>query len=389
MARNQKIARLLAMTRDSFAARRLVESILSVTVVLENRDAVSPAERVDLLERSCVYGPIDLVRLVYRELGPFTYRGWALALALRTAREDVARFLLDQGVDLLEDVDVPELYRAIAAHESSLSRFDLTRSSPNLFLNPEDHTVCTEVFASFTGNDQLMGSSFSTSTDLAATCDLVGRLAEEGKFDSVVFDDLFRAAVVRMGEVMREPARHEPYATEALGGLARKMLELHRQRGLGSDYLFMMLGNLIKPRVQEQFIAFICDLAPQVFLGRLQSLRWLEDEPDLVRHMVPHLCAGTEEQNGALLCLLARNGSYEELRMLADWPRTMTRQNLDAAVEAASAAGHAETATLLLARRRALDETPDPGAARACGPEGAQGAGACPDDLGGLAGLLL
>lgn len=361
MARSQKVARMLAVTRDSFAARRLPESVMGVAMLLEDPTGISKAERVDLLERACVYGPLELVKIVYHELGPFVYRGWALALALRIAREDVARYLLDQGVDLLEDVNRPDLYRTIASYESSLTRFDLTRSSPSLFLNPTDHTVCTEVFAGFSGKEELMGSAYSTRTDIAATCDLVGRLAEEGAFDSTVFDDLFRAAVVRVSEVMREPQLHEPYALGALGGLARKMLALHRDRGLGSDYLYLLLGNMITPGAQEEFVAFVCDLAPEVFLGRLGSLTWLAQRPDLVRHMVPHLEAGTEEQNGTLLRILATNGCYEELGMLERWPRTMTRVNLDAAVEAASSAGHAEMATTLLARRRALDADDAPG----------------------------
>lgn len=343
------------MTRDSFAAGRLAESVIDVILCLEYRDQLTSAERIDLLERSCVFGPLDLVQVVYEQLGPFSYRGWALALALRTAREDVARYLLDQGVDLLEDVQVPELYRAIAAHESSLSRFDLTRSSPNLLLNPLEHTVSTEVFASFSGSDQLMGSSFATLSDVAATCDLVGRLAEEGRFDSVVFDDLFRAALARAQEVMRRPEGEPDYAVEALLGLARRMLALRRERGLGSDYLDLIMGNLITPTAEEGIVAFVCEEAPRVFLGRLVALSWLRGKVDLVRRMVPHLSGGTEEQDRALLCLLAGNGFLDELRQVEAWPGAATRGNLDAAIAEAAGAGRAECASWLLARRRELD----------------------------------
>lgn len=369
-----RVDRVLAMTRDSFAAGRLAESVIDVILCLEYRDQLTSAERIDLLERSSVFGPLDLVQVVYEQLGPFSYRGWALALALRTAREDVARYLLDQGVDLLEDVQVPELYRAIAAHESSLSRFDLTRSSPNLLLNPLEHTVSTEVFARFSGSDQLMGSSFATLSDVAATCDLVGRLAEEGRFDSVVFDDLFRAALARAQEVMRRPEGEPDYAVEALLGLARRMLALRRERGLGSDYLDLIMGNLITPTAEEGIVAFVCEEAPRVFLGRLVALSWLRGKADLVRRMVPHLSGGTEEQDRALLCLLAGNGFVDELRQVEAWPGAATRGNLDAAIAEAAGAGRAECASWLLARRRELD---------------AQAPGDVDDGLGALADLAL
>lgn len=368
----EQLERLLGLTRDTYASGKLAESVILTIMCLEHSDELTDAQRIDLLERACAYGPLDLVEVVYDELGPFAYRGWALALAMRTAREDVTRYLLGKGVDLLEDVEMPELYRSIAAYESSLSRFDLTRSSPNLFLNPLEHTVSTEVFAPFTGTDQLMGSAFSTSCDVAATCDLVGRLAEEGSFDSVVFDDLLRAALVRAQEVMREPAGQPVYAVEALLSLARHLLRLRRERGFGSDYIDLILGNLVTPRAERGLLAFICEEEPRVFLGRLRSLTWLRERPELVREMVPHLSAGSEEENGTLLEVLACNGYLDELRQVASWPDTLTRRNLDAAIEAASRAGQAECASWLLARRREL---------------GGDGAGG--DGLGPLAGLAL
>lgn len=347
-----RAGRLLAVTRDTYASGRLAESVILSVMCLEARADLTSAELVDLLERACVYGPLPLVQVVYEQLGPFVYRGWALALALRCAREDVARYLLGRGVDLLEDVEVGELYRAIAAHESSLSRFDLTRSSPNLLLNPLEHSVSTEVFAPFSGTEQLMGSAYATSCDIAATCDLVGRLAGEGAFDSVAFDDLLRAALARAQEVMRDPAGQPDYALEALLGLAREMLGLRRERGLGSDYVDLIMGNLITPQAARGLVAFICEEAPRVFLGRLRSLSWLRARPELVRDMVPHLSPGTTEQNDALLAVLAANGYLDEVRVVASWPDALSSDGLDAAIEAASRGGWAECASWLLARRR-------------------------------------
>jgi hypothetical protein len=48
-----------------------------------------------------------------------------------------------------------------------------------------------------------------------------------------------------------------------------------------------------------------------------------------------------------------------ELEQLANWDRTFTEPNVDEAIQAASAAGHAESAAWLLARhpRRTADRT--------------------------------
>jgi len=181
-------------------------------------------------------------------LEPFPYRGWALALALRCAREDVARYLLGRGVDLLEDDRREDKYRPVSAYETHLSRHDLTRSSSRLLLNPFGRSVATEVFSPFSGNEQLLGGAFSTTTDIAATCDLVGRLACEGAFDPVVFDDLLRASVAHASDVMDAARNYAPYAIDACLGLAERMIRLWHENGQGGDGADLVLGGFVHRR---------------------------------------------------------------------------------------------------------------------------------------------
>lgn len=348
------LRKVLPLARDAMAAGHLTEAITAVMAVVPHRQAATAAQLVDLLERACVYGPRMLVDFVWDELEPFAYRGWALALALRCAREDVARDLLDKGVRLMEDPPMAEGYRTIAAHERSLSRFDLTQGSAGLFAEARQRTVCTEVFAPFRGEEQLVGGTFATSTNLASTCDVVGRLAGEGLFDDVEFDDLLRAALLRAAQLGHAPDPSQPEAQDACLALARRLLRLHERRGLGGGYLGLVLGNFLHDRTDESILTFLCREAPQAVHEALESFSWMADDGELLRRLVAHLSPGTPRQNAHLLRLLARFGYLPQMRAVAKWPGASDAQALDQALEAASGAGHAQAASWLLGRRRSL-----------------------------------
>lgn len=342
---------LLGVARDAMAAGQVVNATVAVIELSARRNEATPVQLVDLLERSCVYGPRTLVDFVWDELGPFAYASWALALALRCAREDVARNLMRRGVTLLDPIPHEQRYRAIAEHEVSLSRFDLTRESPNLFLHTRDRTVCSEVFAPFTGMEQLIGGSFSTATNIAATCDAVGRLCDEQAFDDTVFADLLRAVVVRAGELASVPDQSQPEARGALMELAAHMLDLYRSSGAGGSYVELVVANLLSEAADLPLIRFLCERDSSVFFEALESFPWLERHMQLVCSLVPSLQPGTPSQNARLAKMLARGGFLDELKIVASWPQAITLEGLDAAIEAASSTGHAEISAWLLAER--------------------------------------
>lgn len=326
-----------------------VEAAALVQALAPRVGEISPVCAVDLLERACTFGRLASVRALFDVVGEFAYCSWALALALRCAHEDVARELLARGVDLLGPVVQPTRVRMLIPHEGTFTRFDLTRQSPTLFLNPMDPTVSTEVFETFGRPEHIAGSPYAAPCDLAATCDLVAKLAEEGAFDAVVFDDLFRAAMVKAWHALRHEGSHDEQTAETCLALGARLLQLHHERGMGDGSIELILGNLIVPKASPRVIAFVCEQAPRVFLGRLAALSWLQDDPQLVRDMVPHLSPADEELNGTLLTLLAKNGFVDELAQLESWERTLTPANLERALDAASAAGHAEAAAWCLA----------------------------------------
>ncbi len=323
-------------------------AVAAIAALEPHASEVSATDAVDLLERACVFGTPRLVDDVWECFdGDFAFTGWALALALRCGREDVARTLLGHGVDLLGQVRRPRKLRALLPHEGAFTRFDLVRESPTLFLNNMDPTVGTEVFEGFSGTEQLAGPAYSAPTDIGRTCDVIARLAGDGLFDATVFDDLFRAAVVKAWHALRHAGSQDPELAETCLGLAARLLELHRERGMGDRTIDLILGNLVVPHASRRVVAFVCEAAPSVFLGRLCALGWLQDDIDLVRAMVPHLSGGMPEQSGTLLRILAAAGAMSELQAVIGWTGATEPQALRAAIDAASEAGHAEAATWL------------------------------------------
>lgn len=348
---------LLEAARAAICAQppRGQEALAAVRALAPFAEAVSATEAVDLLERASAFGQVDVVDAVWDAFdGDFAYTGWALALALRCACEDAARDLLARGVDLLGDFRKPRRLRALMKHEGTFTRFDLTRESPTLFLNNMDHTVSTEVFEPFTGVEQLAGVPYASKTSVADACACVLRLAQDGLFDATVFDDLFRAAVVRAWHALRHPTSRDPKTAEACFDLGRRMLALHRERGMGDANVELVLGNLVVPRADRSVVGFVCKNAPDVFLGRMMALDWLRADVDLLRAMVPLLSPGTPAQNAELLRIMAGAGHMQEVQTVAAWPHALDPASADAAIQAASAAGHAEAATWLLARKQGV-----------------------------------
>lgn len=348
---------LLEAARAAICAQppRGREALAAVRALAPFAEAVSATEAVDLLERASAFGQVDVVDAVWDAFdGDFAYTGWALALALRCACEDAARDLLSRGVDLLGDFRKPRKLRALMPHEGTFTRFDLTRESPTLFLNNMDHTVSTEVFEPFTGVEQLAGKSYARKTSVSDACACVYRIARDGLFDATVFDDLFRAAVVRAWHALRHPTSRDPQTAEACFDLGRRMLALHRTRGMGDANVELVLGNLVVPRADRAVVGFVCKNAPDVFLGRMMALDWLRADVDLLRAMVPQLGPGTPAQNAELLRIMAAAGHMQELQTVAAWPHALDPASADAAIQAASAAGHAEAATWLLARKQGM-----------------------------------
>ena len=343
----------VAQVREALDARDEPAAIAAFQALGPVYAEVSPVQAVDLLERACTLGTAAIVAAAYEAFPEFVYESWALALALRCANEPVARLLLTRGVDLLGNVHQPTTFRALLPHEGTFTRFDLTRQSPTLFLNPMDPTVSTEVFEPFRGraNEHLAGEAYAVPIDLRATCDLVARLAQECLFDAVVFDDLLRATLVRAWHALRHADQQDQEVADVCLALGSRMLDMYFMRGQGDEMVNRILGNLIVPKAHPRIVSFVCDQAPDVFLERLATNSWLQRDTELVASMVPHLKPSTEKRNGTLLLVLARAGLMGELELIASWDDTFTCHNVDAALEAASNAGHAEAAAWLLAHR--------------------------------------
>lgn len=349
---SREIEQLVEAARQAICARDEDLAIRALHDLGPHYAQVAPTAAVDLLERICALGTRAMLTTAYEAIPEFVYEGWALALALRCANEPTARFMLERGCDLLGSVHQPTTYRALLPHEGTFTRFDLTRQSPTLFVNPMDPTVGTEVFEPFRGraNEHLAGSAYEATVDLQATCALVAKVAEEGCFDPVVFDDLFRAAMVRAWHALRHEGEHDEQTAQTCLDLGARMLGMRHLRSQDATFCERILASLIVPKAHPRIVAFICDHAPQVFLERLSALSWLQKDVGLVSSMVPHLSPGEAAHNGMLLRIMAAHNRMAELELMSRWPDTFGADQVSAAMEAASREGHAEAATWLLAR---------------------------------------
>lgn len=381
-----------AIERDEDAALVLVYSPTCV--------ACSPLEAVDLLERAAAWGRRRVVDALYDAKGalyqdehPFVYESFALALALRYAHEDVARDLLDRGVDLLAKPHQPQGMRAMLPPDDTFTRFGLTRQSATLFLNPMDPTVSTEVFRDPHTHEELAGTGYFPARDLAASCELVRRLAAEGLFDATVYDDLFRAALAASWHALRHGNKDENTAATCLA-LCDNLLEIHRAhtadprkqvidaRMLQDDFaqdgsgrfgdgrLYELMEKMIVPRGDPHITLWVCERSPRVFLRALSRLDWLREETSLVTDAAECIVdvydgdtgspsAGTKAQAdiaaaptadvACLLTTLAEAGALSLVKAVSDLPQVDSAA-LETALEAASAAGHADVAAWLLER---------------------------------------
>lgn len=349
--------RLAAELRMALVSGTDEEALSAIKELVPLRSYATPKELVDFLERACVWASREVVDAIIADLGPIPYCGWALALALRCDREDIAYDLKARRVNLLEDPEIPESLpeRSLLIHD--LTRGDMTGSSPKLFEDPQGRSVTSEIFRTFGPSEELVGADYSRGTDARRSCELVAKLANDQSFIPVVFDDIFRAALACASRAHAYPASYVPGTAESCIELADALLELWRQHLGGTERIPELLGRMVVPNQDERLIVWICEKVPEVFYDRLCSQSWLKKNVGLVRRMVAHLTPGTEYQNGVLLSVLAGGACFDQLEDLLGWQNTYTPANLDRAIDAASEAGHAEIAAWLLTLRQDLSDT--------------------------------
>ncbi len=120
-------------------------------------------------------------------------------------------------------------------------------------------------------------------------------------------------------------------------------------------------ATLVVPRADEDVVAFVCDVAPEVFLGRLAMLDWLRQDVACPLHGAPP--GGRARLRRTRCCSRRRRSraSWRSSRWSPAGPGRSEPEPARTAMEAASAAGHAEAATWLLARMQGVEKDAPPG----------------------------
>lgn len=316
-------------------------------------EEIDPVTSVDLLERAAAAGNLDAVKALYEIFPFFVYQTFALVLAMRCGHEDVARWLIDEkDVDLLANINKPTNVRMMLPPNTTFTRSGLTRLSTYLFLNPQDPTMSTYVFEPFSGYETLDGPDYEYPFDIEVTCDIVRRMSKDNLFDATVFDDLFRAIMMRGWRCLRHADSRDEATAEICFSLGWDMIQMHRELGYGDERMADLLGSFIVPRGPVEMIEFICEHAPYIFYEKLTELSWLQAEHETVSQMVDILVPGTDEQNELLLTIVAANNYLDKIKVMQAWDCDLTKSAYDAAIIAASDEGHPEVATYLLTSKQ-------------------------------------
>ena len=134
----------------------------------------------------------------------------------------------------------------------------------------------------------------------------------------------------------------------AAGGMNDEFVCLHVIRGPHHQQDDITgIDELLFPGCSTTVATYVCALVPER-IADLWDARYLEEDPDVVSILVPHLDPTSLEDVPALLNVLARSGLDDAIKTVCCWHHGLTAQDLVHAIELASAAGRISTAALLM-----------------------------------------
>ena len=320
------------------------------------KEDINPTTSVDLLERSCAAGDFACVRRLYSIFDYFVYQSWALMLAIRCDHERIARWLIEnQDVDLLAPIYRPPCRRFLLPHDGAFTRNGLTRSSSYLFLHPQDPTISTYLFTDFTAIHVLEGNNYSYEVSLDKICSCIKRMAADGLFDELVFDDIFRACMVKAWRYLRHPDSRDEKKAQVCLDLALDMMKMKAEAHGDMRRMKQILASLIVPNTDKAILYFIADNASDVCMTQIANLDWLQNDIQTLSELVGHLSPGKPEENQLLFTLMAKHNFLDQVKIMEGWPKAIDSTCYALAIDAASEHQLPEMAAYLLGKKSQAD----------------------------------
>ncbi len=307
---------------------------------------VNPIEAVRLLKYGAIKGDAEVVERLYAIFGKFEMPSIALCYAIAFGNDDNARTLMEHGVTLGMPM-VPALLKG-----------DTFSKQANRQKRYIDDVLCEDGL-DIPGRmgvgrhvDTPPNPDYIYQCALSSKSDgLVSAYAEEGMLCPKDLKGLMLACLAESSDSIYMCGKPKPKLARLLakcGGLNEEYVTLHVQRGPQNHHADICdIEDLLYPGCSTVVAKAVCSIAPER-ISSMWDQRYLKQDPEVVRALVPHLDPKGFKNTGALLNLLAQSGYDSEIKIVCKWDGAITEKMMQKAIESASSAGKASTAALLM-----------------------------------------
>lgn len=314
--------------------------------VLTPWSLVNPIEAVRLLKYGAIRGDAEVIERLYAIFGKFEMPSIALCYAIAFGNDGNARALMEHGVTLGMPMN-PVLFKG-----------DTPSKQANRQKRYIDDVLCEggldipgrmgigRHVDTLPNPDYIYQCALSSKSD-----DLVSAYAEEGLFCPKDLKGLMLACLAESSDSMYMCGKPKPKLARLLarcGGMNGECVTLHVQRGPRNHHADVCgVEGLLYPGCSIGVAKAVCSIAPER-IPDMWDQRYLKQDPEVVRVLVPHLDPKGFRNTAALLNLLAQNGYDAEIDIVCKWDGAITERMMQKAIEAASSAGKIPTAALLM-----------------------------------------
>lgn len=303
---------------------------------------VDPFKAVELLIRAAVNDDVASIEKLFDVFGSFEMPSLALCYAIAMGHDASARTLLAHGVTLRTELEPSPQSRELGSLAQRQERY------------------INELLCTYYGRGGIPGRQgfleigprgYIYLMTLSEKSDpLIAAYAREGLLCPRDLKGLMLACLA-------ESFRHylcgapRPELAQLLadaGGINGEAVCLHVIRGPYRQQDDVEdIDDLLFPGCSPIVARYVCAHIPER-IADLWDVRYLEQDPRVVRMLVPHLDPQRLQSIPALLDVLARNGFDDAVKTVCDWQHGLTAQDLVHAIELASGAGRISTAALLM-----------------------------------------
>lgn len=307
---------------------------------------VNPIDAVRLLKYAAIKGDAEAIEQLYGIFGKFEMPSIALCYAIAFGNDSAARALLQRGVTLGTPMDpIPLKGDTFSKQANRQKRYINDVLFEDGLDIPGRMGIGRQVDAS-PNPGYIYQCALSSKSD-----DLVSAYAEEGLLCPKDLKGLMLACLAESSDSIYMCGKPKPKLARLLakcGGMNGEYVTLHVQRGPQNHHADICdIEDLLYPGCSTVVAKAVCSIAPERISG-MWDQRYLKQNSEVVRILVPYLDPTAFKNAGALLNVLAKNGFDDEVKRVCKWEGVITEKMLEKAIETASETGQTATTALLI-----------------------------------------